>query len=152
MRKEVANLVWMLGWFWDLGLINLAALFYDAPLLLHGVHGCLLSCFVCFKVLGRRQLIMMEADGAELMKENGRLRWTVEKPDLDGTNGGLGSFWKKPTEFGEFLGATLEVKRGSFWFWWGGLAWKIGERERWVGEWTDNFVFVLEEKRSRSEN
>jgi hypothetical protein len=53
----------------DLGLINLAALFYGAPLLLHEVHGCFLSGCVCYKVQGRRRLA--------LMKEDGRQRRTV---------------------------------------------------------------------------
>jgi hypothetical protein len=65
----------------DLGLINLAALFYDAPLLLHEVHGYFLSGCVCCKVQGRRRLVLMSEDGAELMKEHGR-RWrTVGLPN-----------------------------------------------------------------------
>ncbi len=58
----------------DLGLINLAALFYGVPLLLHEVHGCFLFGCVCCLVQGRRRLVLMSEDGAELMKEDGRRR------------------------------------------------------------------------------
>jgi hypothetical protein len=93
----------MLGCFWDLGLINLVALFYGAPLWLHGVHGCFLSSCVSFKVLGRRRLAMMEADGAELMKEDKRRQRTVGSrigrndwrfgEASEGSQRNSGSFW-----------------------------------------------------------
>ncbi len=128
MWKWVASPVWMLGWFWDLGLINLAALFYGAPLLLHGVHGCLLSGCVCCKVQGRRRLVLMK-DGAELMKEDGRQRRTV------GSRIGRVDCW-----IGRLLEEAKGMSRGIFW---GGAEKMEGiimmcERAR--KEWADNLV------------
>ncbi len=36
---------------------------------MHGVHGCFLSGYVCCKVQGRRRLVLMSEDGAELMED-----------------------------------------------------------------------------------
>ncbi len=148
-ERRLPTTVWMLGWFWDLGLINLAALFYGAPLLLHGVHGCFLSGCVWCKVQGRRRLVLMK-DGAELMKEDGRRRRTVGsrigRDDcgigrlLEEANGCRGTFFwggaeKTEAWFGEARelgrsGETVLVSvRGVRWesFSWGGRS--VRERD-----------------------
>jgi hypothetical protein len=113
MWKQVANPVSMLGWFWDLGLINLTALFYGAPLLLHGVHGCFLSGCVCCKVQGRRRLVLMKEDGAELMKEDGRRRRTVGSR-IRRVDCWIGKFLREANGIRGVFGAALEEKWVSF--------------------------------------
>jgi hypothetical protein len=112
MRKQVANPVWILGWFWDLGLINLAALFYGAPLLLHGVHGCFLSGCVCCKVQGRRRLLMRE-DGAELIKEDGR-RQRMVGSRIGRDDCWIGKLLREANGIRGVFGAALEEKWASF--------------------------------------
>jgi hypothetical protein len=113
MQKQVANPVWMLGRFWDLGLINLAALFYSAPLLLHGVHGCFLSGCVCCKVQGWRRLVLMRKDGAELMKEGRRRRRTVGSR-IRRDDCWIGKLLREANGIWGVFGAALEEKRVSF--------------------------------------
>ncbi len=105
--------MWILGWFWDLGLIELAVLFYSAPLLLHGVHGCFLSGCVCFKVQGRKRLVLMRKDGAELMKDNERWRWTMG--GRIGQNGcRIGKLLKEANKIWGAFGVALEEEKRSF--------------------------------------
>ncbi len=67
-------------------------MFYDAPLLLHGVHGCILSSFVCFKGTWE-EAAGNDGSGWSRIYEGGRVAMANGgKARLDGTNGGWVSF------------------------------------------------------------
>jgi hypothetical protein len=133
----------MLGWFWDLGLIILAALFYGTPFY------CM-ECMVVFSLAVCALRCKGESDwywwermepnwwGRQATTADGEkpvwTKWLLDWKAYEGSQRNLGSFWCGS-------GGDLNI----FLFWTEkDLARKVGERG--AGEWTNSFVGVRGER------